>query len=487
MGMLLTFVIRHSSFFPMSLRVLDLALVTNPLTLRIPFRYGIVTLTEVPHLFACATVEIDGQVAHGVAADNLIPKWFTKNPATSFRDDLAEIIEVLRHASAVAVEVGRQPTVFALWKAVHEAQKVWGTGRKYPPLLWNFGVSIVERAVIDAFCRTKRTTFAQAVRTDAFAIDYAAVHPELAGAKIDFLPETPLPSVIARHTVGLTDPLTVAEIPTSERVLDGLPQALEECIERYGLTHFKIKLGGDIERDRERLRALAALLDRLAPGCQFTLDGNENYRDVAPFRALWEQLLADPVIARFLRRLIFVEQPLHRDVALTAETGAALRAWTERPPIIIDESGGELHAVPTALAAGYAGSSHKNCKGVIHGLADAALIAHRRRMEPGRTFHLSGEDLTNLGPVAMLQDLAVAATLGIEHVERNGHHYFCGLSQFPASVQRAALAQHGDLYRQHERGFPVLRVEGGKVSVRSVLQAPFGSRVPIDPAEFEAL
>jgi len=39
---------------------------------------------------------------------------------------------------------------------------------------------------------------------------------------------------------------------------------------------------------------------------------------------------------------------------------------------------------------------------------------------------LTGEDLCNLGPVAFLQDLAMMALLGIEHVERNGHHYFAG-------------------------------------------------------------
>jgi hypothetical protein len=465
------------------LRVLDLALVTHPLTLRIPFRYGIVTLAEVPHLLVRATVEVDGRIMHGLAADNLVPKWFTKNPATTFAHDLAEIVDVLRKACALAVEVGARPSVFALWKEIHDAQMVWGAARGYPPLLWNFGVTIVERAVIDAFCRARGLTFAQAARANAFAIDYAAVHGELARTPVDFLPAEPQRSVIARHTVGMTDPLTVAEIPAAERVDDGLPQALEECIARYGLTHFKIKLGGDLERDRARLHALAPMLD----GCACTVDGNESYREVAPFRAHWEELSADPVIARLLRGLLFVEQPLHRDVALTPETGAALREWTGRPPIIIDESEGDLHALPIALDGGYAGTSHKNCKGVIRGLANAALIAQRRRAEPGRAFHLSGEDLTNLGPVAMLQDLAVAATLGITHVERNGHHYFTGLSQFPASVQRATIEHHGDLYRRHERGFPTVRVEQGRVSARSVAAAPFGSCVSIDPAEFTPL
>jgi hypothetical protein len=141
--------------------------------------------------------------------------------------------------------------------------------------------------------------------------------------------------------------------------------------------------------------------------------------------------------------------------------------------MIIDESEGDLDALPRALAAGYSGTSHKNCKGVFRGIANACLIEQRRRADPSRAWHLSGEDLTNLGPVALLQDLAVAATLGITHVERNGHHYFRGLSEFPAAVQRDILACHGDLYREH-RGYPVVRVEQGKVSTRSVVAAPFG-------------
>lgn len=471
----------------MKIRVAEVELFINDLTTRIPFRYGITTLTRVPHLFARASLEIDGRVSYGLAADNLVPKWFTKNPATSFRDDLEEIIEVIRHACQVACELDTQPSVFALWRAIHDAQEIWGTARGFPPLLWNFGVTIVERAIIDAFCQATGVTFARAIRDNTLQIDFGAIHPELAGASMDFLPREPLGSVIARHTVGLTDPLTVAEIPEGERVRDGLPQALEECVEAYGLTHFKIKLAGNIEHDRARLHALATLLDRVAPGCAFTLDGNENYHDVAPFRRLWEEFLRDPLIARFLRGLIFVEQPLHRDVALAQATCATLIEWRERPAIIIDESEGDINALQTALAGGYAGTSHKNCKGVIRSLANACLIAHRRRREPERVLHLSGEDLTNLGPVALLQDLAVAATLGITHVERNGHHYFAGLSQFPMSVQRRVIECHADLYGAIAAGFPSVRVEQGRMSTRSVVAAPFGSAVAIDAAEFTPL
>ncbi len=456
----------------MNLRILATATSTCPLRLRMPFRYGIATMTEVPHLLLRIAVQISGREVIGFAADNLPPKWFTKNPATSFEEEIAEMREVIRSACAQAEVIGAAGTVFDLWQEIHAAQEGTAAERGWPPLLAGFGVSLVERALIDAWCRGSGTTFAQAVRENTLGIRLASIHEELTGTPRDFVPLAPRDEVIARHTVGLSDPLTRAEIPPDELVEDGQPQALEDCIRAYGLTHFKIKLGGDIERDRDRLRQLASLLERASPGCRFTLDGNENYRAVAPFRVLWEQFLADPVIARFLAGLIFVEQPLHRDAALGDEATADLLAWAERPPIIIDESEGDLHALERALAGGYAGTSHKNCKGVFRGLANAALIAQRRRSSP-RPLHLSGEDLTNLGPVALLQDLAVAATLGITHIERNGHHYFRGLSEFPTAVQRGILAQHGDLYREH-RGYPVVRVEQGKVSTRSVVAAPFG-------------
>ena len=57
---------------------------------------------------------------------------------------------------------------------------------------------------------------------------------------------------------------------------------------------------------------------------------------------------------------------------------------------------------------------------------------------------LTAEDLTTVGPVALQEDLAVVATLGIEHVERNGHHYFRGLSMFPRDAVDPVVAHHED-------------------------------------------
>ena len=216
------------------------------------------------------------------------------------------------------------------------------------------------------------------------------------------------------------------------------------------------------------------------PDFAFTLDGNEQYYSVADFRRFWDKLLAEPSLSDFMAHLLFVEQPFYRAIALSDETQAHFLAWDDRPSMIIDESDTDLHSMRRALACGYAGTSHKNCKGIFKGLANACLLAARRQMDPGHEYVLSGEDLVNVGPVALMQDLAVTATLGLTHVERNGQHYFPGLSMFPEQWQVQTLGTHPDLYHQTDRGWPALRIEQGAISLQSVNLAPFGVSSEID-------
>jgi hypothetical protein len=68
--------------------------------------------------------------------------------------------------------------------------------------------------------------------------------------------------------------------------------------------------------------------------------------------------------------------------------------------------------------------------------------------------------LSNVGPLSLQQDLAVMATLGVDHLERNGHHYFRGMSMLPPAVQTALLSAHDDLYRRHEEGIRRRRLTG---------------------------
>src|SRR5262249_36630274 len=120
-------------------------------------------------------------------------------------------------------------------------------------------------------------------------------------------------------------------------------------------------------------------------------------------------------------------------------------------------------------------------------LVNACLLAQRRREQPGELVLLSGEDLANIGPVALLQDLAVCAALGVASVERNGHHYFAGLSMFPQEVQQEVLRAHGDLYRPSRDGWPTLAVQDGVLQIGSLNNAPFGVGFALDVEQFTPL
>jgi hypothetical protein len=79
------------------------------------------------------------------------------------------------------------------------------------------------------------------------------------------------------------------------------------------------------------------------------------------------------------------------------------------------------------------------------------------------------------------------AILGIAHVERNGHHYFKGLSMLPKKIQNQILENHGDLYIQHEKGYPTVHIQNSRVSIASLLDSPFGTRFTADLRQFTSL
>ena len=470
-------------------RLLDLRFHVLPMRTRFPFRYGIASMTAVPHLFVSVRLENEGREVAGVAAEGLPPKWFTKTPDTPFENDLAEMLAVIQNAARIASNAAAHPTAFfPWWRDLHDEQKRWASLRGLPPLLANLGVSLMERAVLDALCRAHAQPLHALLVANAFDLQLGTLRPEVAGLRLDqLLPPAPLASVAARHTVGLSDPLRAVDIPAEERLDDGLPQALEDCIRVYGLTHFKIKVCGQPDLDLPRLRELTAVLETTCPaGFQATLDGNEQFSDFDAFRDFYDRLAADPKLEPLFRSLLFIEQPLHRDHALGDAAGAGLRNWHDAPPLIIDESDGSLDDLPRALELGYHGTSHKNCKGVIKSLANAALL-RVRAPQMSRPPIQSAEDLVNVGPVALLQDLAVVAALGIPHVERNGHHYFRGLSMHAPELQDRLLTRHAGLYERHPRGFATLAVRHGHLDLRTVNSAPFGCGLDLDTSAFTPL
>lgn len=395
---------------------------------RMPFHFGNVEVTEIPKVFLQIEADINGTTQQGIAMGGLLPGWFYKDPSMSLENGLRNMIEAFRSAADSARTLNPEPTAFAFWKALYAKQREWATDTDHPPLLWTYGVSLVEQALIDAVCCHRNESFGEAVRKNTLGIDLGTIYDDLAVYEpADLLPEEPRRSTAIRHTVGHGDPLTTADVTPSEQLDDGLPQTLAEYVREDGVTCFKIKLSADRAFDGDRLSRIVDLLDELDVNeYRCTVDANEGYDSAREFKRHWETHTADPNLSSLFDRLAYVEQPLARDDAFTPETKRVLTEWNDAPPIIIDESDRYIDSAGTALEHGYAGTSHKNCKGVFKGIANTCLIAHHNRIDMDRQYVLSAEDLTTVGPVELLQDLAVTATIGAKHVERNGHHYFRG-------------------------------------------------------------
>src|SRR5262245_609257 len=153
----------------MALRVREFDLRRVDVKLRMPFRYGIATMTEGPVVFAHLRMEVDGTVVSGVSSDLLPPKWFTKVPTKPIKEELAEMLLVIRRAGDAVVGM-RDKTPFGLWLKLHHRQQSWGEARGIPPLLSNFGVSLIERALLDGYCRVQGQSFGRLLRTSRLGI-----------------------------------------------------------------------------------------------------------------------------------------------------------------------------------------------------------------------------------------------------------------------------------------------------------------------------
>ena len=445
-------------------------------------------MTSLPHVFLCVEVDFSGKIVKGISSEGLPPKWFTKNPDTTFEEDLPEMITVLSTALDFSKKI-RADTIFEFWVELYEVQERWAKEDNIPPLLAHLGSSLVERALIDAFCRASKKSFHEVLRKNDLGVSLGYFYDELKGSQpADWLPDKPLNQIIARHTVGLGDPLLGSEITKKDRCQDGLPQALDEVIDEYNITHFKIKICGEIETDLPRLESIATLLKSKIEDFKFTLDGNEQFSSISEFRSHWEKLKENALLNSFLNEdhLLFVEQPLHRDFALNDDVSRDIHQWDLCPSMIIDESDGEISSLQRALDLGYRGTSHKNCKGVFKGIANACKIQFNRQTKDGEWI-ISGEDLANVGPVALLNDLSVMSSLGINHVERNGHHYFAGLSVYPKDLQEKICLAHPDLYSFGQLDFPSLIINNGLISLDSLTRSAFGCGLELDEENVKKL
>lgn len=434
--------------------------------LRLPFRFGVVTLREAPQRFVRARVRTaDGREGEGISAELLVPKWFDKSPGLSNDDNFDQLRRSLASAQRHAIAVGDN-TAFGITASANAAHRADCAKAGLNGLVASFGQALIERAIIDALGRLDGVSAAALVRDNRLGIT-TALTPDLVGFDLDKFLATrkPADTIAARHTVGLVDAIARAETQ-GHRLDDGLPESLEEVIAAYGQRYFKLKVGGQIDEDIERLAAIAAVLDRDAGDYKATLDGNEQYENVDAVLALWRRMGEDKRLQRLKASLLLIEQPIARAEALSKP----VHALSREVPVEIDESDADFDIFPRAKALGYTGISSKSCKGFYRALLNSARVA--QYSAEGGHFVMSAEDLTTQGGVAVQQDLMLASLVGATHVERNGHHYVDGMAGAPQAEQDAFLAAHGDLYARAANGRVRVQINSGNIALRSIAAAP---------------
>lgn len=468
---------------PIKISIQDTSFYLRTIRTRLPFRFGAFTLEEVPLLHLAIQVQAEnGTRVQGVAADNLMPKWFDKDPAKSPSQNIQDLLQAAAIARDLYTGAGRTPSsVWEIWQEAYPGSLHKGRIQGLNSLVSSFGSSLFERALMDALGKISNRDLVGMLQDNLAGIQPQEIHKELDYADLrKWAIGVPHSTLAVRHTVGLLDPIDSGDLEGQGDPPDGLPRTLEEYILSHGLRFFKLKVGGNIEGDFDRLRRIASVLDRLlSQSYVVTLDGNEQYKSIAEISQLIERLRKETKLRRFYQSIAFIEQPLDRSISLAPSIQKDLRAFSKLCPVIIDESDDQLDAFKTAAALGYRGVSTKNCKGVMKSFLNRSLIAkgNPKLLENEKLF-MTAEDLTNVPVVPLQQDLATVRALGISHVERNGFHYVRGLSHCSPWERKMALSHHNDLYM--EKGDEVfVHIADGSIHIDSLAVPGYG--VAFDP------
>ncbi|WP_426958175.1 mandelate racemase [Muricoccus radiodurans] len=451
-----------------------------PFRLRLPFRFGIITVTHGRQAVVTARILTeDGREARGIAAESLAAKWFDKDPRWTDAQNEDQLRRSLEIASEASLAAGAN-TAFGHFADSWTPHEAACGAEGLNPLVASYGRALLDRAMLDALLKAQGASFFAGMRANIGGMAPHPVAADLGG--FDFgamLAATrPAATIQARHTVGLVDPITAAD--QTDRVGDGLPETLEEVALTYGHRFWKLKVGGDIAADVDRLCRIASVLDR-RPGYRASLDGNEQYEDGEGAAALWRAMEEEPRLEALRDAILFVEQPVKRAKALSVP----MTALAASRPVIVDESDGPMDAFVTARGMGYAGVSSKACKGVWRSLINHARCQAWNAEAGAERFFMSAEDLTTLAGVCVQQDLALVALMGITHVERNGHHFVAGFSGRPAEEASRFAAAHPDLYETAP--FPRLRIRDGALSIGSLDVPGLGAGIEPDLDAMEVM
>lgn len=392
---------------------------------RAPYQFGGRTVDSVTLLNVnCRVRTGDGREAWGFGSMTLGNAWaFPAAPHDVGLGAMRALADDFRSVTADCDEAGHPIDLFrALEPAYLSAADQISSARSLPapiPKLCTLVVaSAFDAALHDAYGKAFNVSCYDTYGPAHMSRDLSAdLGPEFKGEYLDrYIPSAPQQTMPVFHSVGASDPLEASDV--KHRIDDGLPNTLEEWIERDGLIRFKIKLnGGNLAADLDRVVRTdrivnAALPKRGVTDWKYLLDFNEGCPNVA-------------YLLEFLRRvrestpsgfdsILYIEQPTARD--LRKDRGNVMHEAAKLRPIVADESLTDLESLLLAREMGYTGVALKACKGQSHAMLMAAA-ARKYGM------FLCVQDLTCPG-ASLIHSAGIAARVpGNAGIEANARQF----------------------------------------------------------------
>ena len=356
------------------IRLLQVTAQTEQFDYRTPIKFGGRVLRDVVLLHVTAEVETrDGRRGKGLGSMPVGNIWGWPSQMVSADQTLAAMTELgqrlvrqandyqgLGHPLEITHDLSG-----SYQSTADEITTAAGLAEGMPRLAQLVAASPLEAAVHDAYGKALGENSYNLLGEQFVNRDLSAyLTDEFAGEYLDqYTLRKPKPSMPLYHLVGALDPLTDADVQT--RINDGLPETLPEWIAADGLTHLKIKLGGDdlawdVDRvvSTERIAAEA----QQARGCTtwyYSADFNEKCANVDYVLEFLAKVGQQSPAA--LDRLQYIEQPTSRD--LRAHPDVRMHEAAKIKPVVIDEALVDLESLMLSRQQGYSGAALKACKG----------------------------------------------------------------------------------------------------------------------------
>ncbi len=412
---------------PADIRILEARCTFENLPFRTPLKFGGRVMDSTDLINVEVDVERrDGRHATGFGSMPVGNIWAWPSPDVAPDQSTAAMKQLAEQTAELAESYPEfdhpLDTIYRLSaEYAHMAGKIvqkLSIAGEFPELAQLVAASPLDAAVHDAYGRAADLNSYDMLSDEFMNYDLTEyLDDQFEGEYLDqYTLREPKPTMPLYHLVGALDPLTSADV--ADPVGDGLPETLGEWVAADGLTHLKIKLGGDdLDWDVGRVAAIDQVTAeaQAARGCtewHYSLDFNEKCEN--------EQYLLDFLAkirekrAEAWDRVQYIEQPTHRD--LKSHPDNTMHEAAKLKPVVIDESLVDYDSLLLSREQGYSGVALKACKGHTEALLMAAAA---QKMG----LFLCVQDLTCPG-FSFLHSASLAARIpGIAAIEGNGRQY----------------------------------------------------------------